>query len=449
MTSKENLVEKLGSERILNLFWRYALPGMAAMLAMAAQSIADGLIVGRLLGSSALAAVNIVVPAYTIVTTVALILGVGTQAQISMYAGAGNYSKAKSALKSGLSGLLVFVIIGTLLINLYAKEIAGLLGANDELMNMSVSYMYGVMPWLAGLCTFLFLDYILKALGHPKFSMAVMISTIITNIVLSLIFVGLLDMGTFGAGLGTGISFTIGCIVYAILVYIGYRKTDKLFSAHGKFSLKTLWNIFYNGSSEGMSEISFGITTFLFNITLMAYVGKDGVAAFTLVNYLLFIEISIMIGVSNGMVPIIGYNYGAGLHNRVLSAIRTGATFNFLVGVTFALLFLFAGEFLVGIFLDPSEKEVFNMTLRGTHIVAATFLFNGCNILAASCYTAMGRGGMSLLISSLRGLVFIVIGIYVLPPLFGVDGIWMDFPVSDLLTFIVVAFLYYRFARQK
>lgn len=437
-------IDRLGTEKTGRLFWRYALPGMAAMLAMAMQSIADGLIVGRLLGPDALAAVNIVMPAYTLVTTVALILGVGTQAQMSLFMGADDYERARSALRSGVVGLLAFVMAGTLFINLFARDIASFLGANEELMDMSVSYMYGVMPMIAGVSVFLFMDYILKALGCPKASMSVMISTIALNVVLSLVFVGLMDMGTFGAGLGTGLSFTLGCVVYIVLARKAFRKISRLNDARPRFSRKVLWNICYNGSSEGISEISYGITTFLFNITLMEYVGKEGVAAFTLISYLLFIEISMMIGVSNGLVPVIGYNYGAGLRKRVMSVIKAGAWFNLSVGICFMLLFIFAGDVLVGMFLDPSETAVFDITLRGTRIVSATFLFNGFNILAASCYTAVNRAGMSLLVSSLRGLVFIVIGIFVLPPLLGVDGIWLDFPLSDMLTFLVVGVLYCR-----
>lgn len=432
-------VELLGTERIGKLFWRYALPGMAAMLAMAVQSIADGLIVGRLLGSAALAGVNIAMPAYTLVTTVALILGVGTQARMALHSGAGEYGKVRSALWSGLAGLLAFAAAGTVFINVFAEDIVRVLGADEELAELSAGYLHGVMPWLVGLCVFLFIDYILKALGHPKFSMAVMVSTIALNILLSLVFVGRMGLGTFGAGLGTGVSFTAGSLAYAVLVFRAFRKTERLAAARGRFSLRTLWNICYNGSSEGMSEISFGITTFLFNITLMEYAGKEGVAAFTLINYLLFIEISIMIGVSNGMVPVVGYNYGAGLGRRVMRTVRTAAVFNFLAGCCFALLFLFAGEYLVGMFLQPSERTVFEITLHGTRIIAATFLFNGCNILAASCYTAIDRPGMSLLVSALRGLVFIVIGIFLLPPLLGVDGIWLNFPLADLLTAAVVA----------
>lgn len=444
MSDKGNNIESIGTERILTLFWRFALPGMGAMLAMAAQSIADGLIVGRFLGSSALAAVNIVLPAYTLVTTVALILGVGTQAQMSLHIGTGNYYKAKSAFKSGLTGLLFFVITGTVLINLHAEKIAYVLGANEELISMSVQYMYGVMPWLVGLCTFLFLDYILKSLGNPRISMIIMLFTILLNIILSLIFVGSLDMGVFGAGLGTGISFTVGCLAYVLTVLRSFRKTDKLISSHGKVSVKTLWEIFYNGSSEGMSEISFGITTFLFNATLMQYLGKEGVAAFTLVNYLLFIEMSLIIGVSNGIVPVIGYNYGAGLLKRTVSILRIGATFNFAIGLVFMLLFFLAGEYLVSLFLASSETEVLKITLKGTYIVSFAFLFNGLNILVTSYYTAINKGGMSLLISSLRGLVFIVIGIYTLPLLFGVDGIWLTYPFADFLTLTIVGFLIYK-----
>lgn len=136
----------LARARIRPLFIRYAAPGVVAMLFLAFQSIVDGLIVGRLIGANALAAVNIVTPTYALISAITLIIGVGTQAQMSIYMGRGSYLKAKSALRSGLTGIVAFSVLATLFVNAFAKDIAVALGANEILLPLAVDYIFGVMP---------------------------------------------------------------------------------------------------------------------------------------------------------------------------------------------------------------------------------------------------------------------------------------------------------------
>ncbi len=432
---------QLSRGRLRPLFLRYASPGVLAMLFLALQSMADGFIVGRLISATALAAVNIAVPAYTLVTAIALIIGVGTQAQMGIHMGRGDYAEAKTALRSGMIGLAVFAVAATIGGNLFADELAVLLGANRELSELSVEYIHGLMPWLVGLGFQLFFDYTLKALGHPRFAMLVMIGTILLNIVSSFIFVAGFDMGTFGAGLGTGISFTVGAVVSGTVIRRQLRKNIRLAEAGSRFSLRTFGHVFYNGSSEGLAEIAMGITTFLFNITLMKYVGKDGVAAFTLINYLVFIGVSVMLGVSNGVIPVISYNWGARLLLRVAGITRIAVRCNFLCGIVMLFLLWASGRSIIGLFIDPSESQVIDLAARGARCVSLAFLFNGLNIFAASFFTAIDRAGLSLLVASLRGLILLVIGILTLPRWWGVDGIWLTVPIADGLTTLVVWYL--------
>lgn len=425
---------QLSRGRLRPLFLRYTFPGICAMLFLAMQSIADGFIVGRLIGSTTLAAVNIATPVYTLVTAVALIIGVGTQAQIGIQTGRGNYAEAKTALYSGMLGLASFAIAATVAINIFADDIARLLGANDELITLSTEYIHGVMPWLVGLGFQIFFDYTLKALGHPRAAMAVMIAAILSNIALSLIFVSYFGMGTFGAGLGTGISFTLGAVVSGSVIMRQLRKNAGLSTARGGFSLRTFCHLFYNGSSEGLAEIAMGFTTFLFNITLMKYVGADGVAAFTLIGYLLFVGASIMLGISNGVIPIISYNWGAQLMLRVKGIVRLSLICNLSCGIIMLVLLWTCARPIIGMFVDPETGHVVDLATSGARLVSLAFLFNGLNIFAASFFTAVDRPGASLLVASLRGLILPVIGILVLPRYFGTDGIWAAIPFADCLT---------------
>lgn len=425
---------QLARGRIRPMFMRYAMPGVVSMLFMALQAMVDGWIVGRLISADALAAVNITMPTYAIVTAFAIIIGVGTQAQVGLHMGGGDYKGAKRALWSGALGLLSCAIIGTLIINLFAEPMVVALGANEELIHHSVGYVYGVMPWLVGITAMLFFDYQLKALGHPRIAMAFMTSTIILNSTLSIIFVGYYGMGTFGAGLGTGLSFTIGTLAYAIYFFLALSHNRELKRAQGGFSFRTLWHICYNGSSEGLTEVAVAIVTFLFNITLMEYAGKGGVAAFTLINNILYFGICIALGVSNGIVPIISYNYGAKQYLRVAKVSRMAIKTNLFCGIFFIALLAILGRPIVGIFVDASETAVLDMASHGAILASIAFLFNGFNIYVTSYFTAIDRPDLSLLIAALRGLIFLAPLILLLPKLWGIDGIWVTTPIAELVT---------------
>lgn len=440
MTLSKNELQ-LSYGRIGPLFLRYALPGIGAMLFLALQSIADGLIVGRLIGATALASVNIVIPVYTLVTAVALMIGVGTQAQISIQMGRGDYIKAKTVLISGIIGLAFFTGTATVGINIFADEIAVFLGADSELLPLSTKYLYGFMPWLVGIGFQLFFDYTLKALGHPRFAMMVMIGTILLNIVSSVVFVSYFGMATFGTGLGTGVSFTLGAVVSGCVIVKQLRTNPGLSTAHGRFSLKTFAHLFYNGSSEGLTEIATGVIVFLFNITLMKYVGPTGVAAFTLTDYLIFIGTCIILGISNGTIPIISYNWGAQNISRVKRVTRLALASNLACGIIMIFFLWACGRSAIGLFINSAESQVVDLAVRGARFMSLAFLLNGVNIFASSFFTAIDKPGLSLLVASLRGPILLVAGILSLPQWFGVDGIWLSMPLAESITAIVVCYL--------
>lgn len=435
--------------RITPLFLRYALPGVLAMVFLALQTIADGFIVGRLIGADALAAVNIAAPAYSVVTAVAMIIGIGTQAQLSINLGAGNYRDAKTAFVSGLAGVALFSLCGTLLVNLRAEQLASALGADEVLLADTVEYIHGVMPWLMGIAAHIFFDNMLKAAGHPRFAMAITVSTIVMNVILSLIFVTVFDMGTFGAGLGTGISFTCGGLASCILFFSKLNRIPSLKEAKGEFSLESLGHIFYNGSSEGLSEFAYAVTTFLFNVTLMQYVGKEGVSAFTLISYLTYLGISISLGVSTGLIPVISYNHGAGNDKRVRRIVNLALKTNMACGALFLLVLFFLGRHICSIFIDPSDVKVMEYAVQGARFTAFAFLFNGFNILASSYFTAIDKAGYSLLVASLRGLLILSVCIILLPKLLGFEGIMLAMPIAEAITFVTALAVMRKYVYRK
>lgn len=434
MNTLTNTELQLRDGAIAPLFRKYAIPGVITLLFIGLQTIIDGVVIGNFVGANALASVSLILPSYSLMAAVAIVIGVGCQALISIRLGEQNKQGANDALKSAFAFLVGFSVCISALINIYAPEIVTMLGANELLLKDSVDYLRALTMFFPFIVVMFFSDYVIKAIGRPVYSMAIMSSTVILNIVLDLIFVVAWDMGTYGAGLATGIAFTVGAL-FNVPVMIGGGKILNI--RQGKFSWRLVWQMMYNGSSEGMSELSSGISTLLFNLALMHYLGASGVAAFTAINYVFFIGITIFLGVSDGIIPIVSYNYGANQWHRIKQVVRLALKSNFIIGLILFLLLTFFGDQIISLFFNSKETEVMKIASAGTHIYAFAFLINGLNILSASFFTALGNAKISIIISALRGLVFVVIGIYIFPKLFGIEGIWYAVPIAEICTLTI------------
>lgn len=431
---------RLRDGAIAPLFRKYAIPGVITLLFIGLQTIIDGVVLGNFVGADALASVSLILPCYSFMAAIAIVIGVGCQTLISIRLGEQNRQGANDALRSAFVFLLAFALVVSACVLVFAEPIARTLGANDALLNGSVDYLTSLVPFFPFIVAMFFSDYIIKAIGRPVYSMGVMSLTVILNIVLDLWFVAGLDMGTSGAGLATGIAFTVGAMFN---IPVAFAPKGIVSIKEGHFSWRMVGQMLYNGSSEGMSELSAGITTLLFNLALMHYIGQSGVAAFTAINYVCFIGITVFLGVSDGIIPIVSYNYGANLWSRIKSVLALAAKTNFIIGLSIFLALFIFGEQIISLFFRSSETQVMRLATHGTSIYAFAFLINGLNILSASYFTAMANAKISIIISMLRGLVFVAIGIWVFPLLFGIQGIWYAVPLAEALT-LTVSFVLVR-----
>lgn len=444
MNKLSNAELRLKSGAIAPLFRKYAIPGVITLLFVGLQTIIDGIVLGNFVGANALASVSLILPCYSFMAAVSIVIGVGCQTIISIRLGEQNRQGANNALRSAFLFLIIFAVTMSIVTYVFATEISILLGANEVLLPHAVGYLRALIPFFPFIVLMFFSDYVIKSIGRPVYSMVVMSSTVILNIVLDLLFVAVMDMGTAGAGLATGLAFTLGA---ACNLPIILRSGNIVSLGKGHFSWRLVGGMLYNGSSEGMSELSAGISTLLFNLALMSYIGESGVAAFTAINYVFFIGVTIFLGVSDGIIPIVSYNYGANQWSRIKQVLKLAAKTNFIIGCIIFVALITFGEQIISLFFRATETQVLSIATNGTSIYAFAFLMNGLNILSASYFTAMANAKISIIISMLRGLVFVAIGIFILPRLFGIEGIWYAVPIAEACTFVVSVYLVKRSLR--
>ena len=200
-----------------------------------------------------------------------------------------------------------------------------------------------------------------------------------------------------------------------------------------------------NGSSEMLTEMSTGITTFLFNLIIMQYFGEDGIAAVTIIMYIYYFFISIYMGITVATAPMVSYNAGAGNHAKIRETTRYSFITIAVSSVLILAISLLCGPRIIGLFVDGGS--VFTLTWDGLKLFSPVFLFIGLNVFLSGYFTALGNGFLSALISSLRSLILVVVFILILPKLLGVSGVWITMPLAEAVTIFVAVHLYRSYGK--
>lgn len=426
----------LANGKISSLFIKFGIPGVLGLLLIGFQPMVDGIFLINFVGPEALAGVNLFVPIYTFVSALAVVVGIGCQTIVSISLGEKNYAVANDSFRTAGLFLLIFLTVIAMISFLGAEQLSRFLGADDELKHYTIDYIRWFSPFLPVLALIFLGDYMLKASTRPYTALSLLGLILFLNVLFDYVFVAVLGFGVKGAALATGISLSTSLILMTMIFL--FKRDNIVCFKRGVFRHKLLWKMLYNGSSEGLSELSAGITVFLFNLVMMDMFGKNGVAAFTSVNYLLYLGVQLYVGLSDGIIPILSYNYGAGNRERIKQTIRLGRRANFIIGIIFFSLLFVGGSFLISHFFGNTKMDdmetIKTIAVTGASYVAFSFLFNGQNILSSSLFTSMGDAKTSAIISLLRGLLLVVIGIFALPLLLGDTGVWLVIPIAEITT---------------
>ncbi|BEH90298.1 hypothetical protein T23_04000 [Turicibacter faecis] len=212
---------------------------------------------------------------------------------------------------------------------------------------------------------------------------------------------------------------------------------EKLINIHlGKWDLTTVLPVLYNGSSEGIISLSVAISAYIFNMAFMSIAGENGVAAFTAINYVGQFGICILFGISDGIGPIVSCSHGSERYDRVKQILKLAHVVGIAIGtLIFIVLFLF-GENLIKLFMSV-DQQIVDLAAQGAKIYAIAFFMNGFNIITSGYFTFIGEALNSVIIAASRGLLFIILGIILLPQILGINGVWATIPFAEFLTIIL------------
>ena len=422
---------------------RFTLPSITMMIFTSIYGMVDGFFVSNYVGAVPFAALNLVIPFIMILSAAGFMFGTGGTALVSMTLGMGDHKKANE-----IFSLLTYLLIacGTvlgLIGYMIAPWISRVLGSTDEMLPYAILYirvnMIGI-PFF--MLQHLFQSFLVTA-ERPKLGLVVTILSGCANMALDWLFVGVLGLGLGGAAEATVISEVVGGVVPLVFFFLPNSTILRLGKTH--MDARAVWKSCTNGSSEFLSNCASSIIGMLYNRQLMSYIGTDGVAAYGVIMYVNFIFVGIYFGYTMGTAPVIGYHYGAGNSDELHSIFEKTIRMMLIVSTLLTAAAELSAVFLVRIFVgyDPGLLE---LTVHGFRIYTIAFLFMGFNIFGSGFFTALNNGAVSAFLSVARSIGFQLTSIYLLPYLFGANGLWMVVVVSDGLCLIltIVMWAHYR-----
>lgn len=432
---------------IFATFIKYLIPSLFGLIAMTSASLVDGIFIGNYVGTTALAAVNLIIPIITVIFGVGLMLAIGGSVRSGKYLGEYN----KSAASSIFSKTLVFATLYTLVVIVLAlgfeQQLFAGLGATTELFPVMSEYYRVILPFLLPQIITVVLYFFVRMDGAPNLAAGALAAGSTSNIILDYVFIVELSWGLSGAAWATGLSQLISCIVLLFYFVIPGRKL--IFSV-SQTDWREVLQAAYNGISEFINEISGAIVAFIINWMLIQRAGVEGVAAVTVVNYLLMLGFMAFFSIADTIQVMVSQNFGAQNSQRIRAFLKTALLCITVVSLSFIGLLLLTGESLIFLFVDDDTAgETVALANDFIGYIWPMFLFVGINMLISGYLTAIHLPFQSGVVALCRSLILPAILLVTFYRVMDDYRFIVALPVAEALSFALALFIFSRHSPSK
>jgi len=433
-------IERKGEK---NTLFRYAGLSIISMWIFSLYTMVDGMFVGRGVGPEALAAVNLSMPFISLTFALSIMTSIGASTVISMFLGQKKIIEARDTFTHtiiflGCTGFLI-CITGIL----FRYDLAYLLGARGDMVPLVVEYLSTVLFFNTFYLIAYALEVLIRVEGKPTVALITVVIAALTNIFLDYLLVIVFPLGLKGAAIATGSAQLIQGI---ILLSFFLKKDSILKFTTLKFSVRRILNLIKIGIPDSITELSVGIVVFLFNRAILNYYGSIGLVAFGIISYINNFILMTMIGLTQGMQPIVSYLNSKGKHKKRDEIFYLTLKSALVIGLSFFLLTIIFKGTIVGFF--TTDLETSDFTLNALIIFAPSFILGGINIVFSGFFTAMEKTKEAGIIALFRGVILIPLFLKYLPAILDKESIWGTALMSEFLTVFIATFLYISY-REK
>ena len=435
----------LGEKPISKLLIQQALPASVGILVMSLNILVDTIFVGNWIGPIAIAAINVVLPVSFFIAALGMAIGIGGSSIISRALGAGDDSKAMKTFGNQITLTLVlamaFVIPGLVFVDSIIPAFGGKGDIFDPAKIYYIIVLYGV-PFLA-LC--MMGNNVIRAEGKPKFAMTAMIIPSVANLILDYILINQLDMGMEGAAWATSVSYVF-CFGYILWFFLSKNSELKLNLLHFRPDFPILKEISSLGAVTLARQAVVSVTYLLMNNILFELGGEESVTVYAIIGRMLMFALFPVLGVTQGFLPIAGYNYGAENFSRVRKSINTAILYSCVLGLIIFIGIIFFAEDIVRVFTQ--NESIIEQTPSAMRWVFAATPIIALQLIGAAYFQAIGKAIPAFLLTlSRQGFIFIPL-IIILPMYYGEIGVWISFPIADVVSTIITGYFLNREIRK-
>lgn len=435
----------LGSLPIKKLLLKQSVPASIGILFMSVNILIDTIFVGQWIGSLAIAAVSVVLPITFLISSLGMALGIGGSSIISRALGANHHQKALHTFGNQILMTLGLAIISVIVGWFFSNEVLLLFGANGNIMKPAKEFFIPVLFGVPFLALCMMGNTVIRAEGKPKFAMIAMIIPAFSNIILDIVFIKIFNWGMFGAALATSISYFM-CFAFILWFFI-YKSELRLHLKHYILDFKIISEITSLGFVTFARQGVVAILSIILNHTLYVYGGEHSVAVYGIISRMLMFALFPILGVTQGFLPIAGYNYGAKNYVRVSESISTSIKWAAgLATVIFIAILVFA-EPIVAVF--STDESIIKETPNALRLVFAASPIIAIQLIGAAYFQAAGKAIPALLLTLTKQGFFLIPLILILPNYYGIFGVWISFPIADVLSTIVTGFFLKREMNRK
>ena len=448
MTEKK-IPSELGTRPVGELLRQYALPSIIAMLASSLYNIVDSIFIGHGVNALALSGLAATFPLMNISTAFGAMVGMGSSTLISVKLGQKDYKTAQQILGNAVVMNIVMGFIFGAIALIFIDPILFAFGATDTTIEYARDYMQIIL--LGNIFTHMYFGFnaLLRAMGHPKMAMKATIATVIINTILDPLFIfDTIDLGFIqfnGAGWGirgAAIATVLAqCISLVWQVRVMSDKRELIHFKRGIYRLKSyiVKEVLTIGLSPCLMNLASCFVVIFINRGLLNYGGDYAVGAYGIVHKMTFIFVMIVMGFTQGMQPIAGYNYGAKAYDRVTKVLKITIALATIVTTLAFVIGEFFPEYVARIF--TSDTKMIEMAVVGMRYNCLVFPIVGFQMVAGNFFQSIAQPGKSIFLSLSRQLLFLIPFIIIFPHFWGIDGVWVSLPASDLVSSIIAAIM--------
>ncbi len=444
MDNKKATLE-LGTEPVGKLLLQYALPAIVAMVASSLYNMVDSIFIGQGVGPMAISGLAITFPFMNLSGAIGAAIGVGASTLLSVRLGQKDYETAQKILGNSVVLKIITGILFGALCLLFLDPILSFFGATENTLPYAREYMVVIL--LGNVFTHLYfgMNALLRAASKPKQAMYATIFTVVLNTALDPLFIYTFDMGIQGAAIATILS-QMTALSWQIWIFSNPNEMIHFKKGIYKLDSTIIKNIFAIGISPFSMNACSCIIVIFINTALVKYGGDLAVGAYGIANRIAFIFFMVVMGINQGMQPIAGYNYGAQHIDRMMRVLNL----SIIAGVCVMTLGWLVGELVPYpcARLFTTDSQLVDMAVNGIRINMIAFPLIGFQAVVTNFFQSIGKAKISIFLSLSRQMLFLLPLLVILPPYWGVDGVWASLPLSDTISFIVTFIIMARYMKK-